>query len=161
MMDSGPWMIGRLRGMDDPYDVAPPAMEPGGRPINSLGSVMGIWVKSKHPSEAYQWQSYLWSEDARVIWSRLGFDIPMLKSLVAHKEKWLETTTAPKHFNVLYEMVDSALSEPYSVTPRVPQKAMNLIYRSVWEPIRLGRKSAHQALKDAEPEIERILRERE
>ncbi len=159
MMHSGPWMIGRLKGMEDPYDVAPPPMEAGGRPINSLGSVMGVWVKSKHPREAYQWQSYLWTEDARSIWSRLGFDIPMIKSLVTHKEKWLDTTIAPKHFDVLYEMVDEALKEPYSVTPRVPQKVINFIYRSVWEPIRLGKKSAHESLKDAEPEIERMLKE--
>jgi multiple sugar transport system substrate-binding protein len=159
MMDSGPWMIGRLKGMEDPYDVAPPPIEPGGRPINSLGNVTGIWVKSKHPWEAYQWQSYLWSEEARAIWSRLGFDIPMLKSLVAHKERWLDTTIAPKHFNVLYEMVDAALKEPYSITPRIPVKAINFIYRSVWEPIRLGKKTAYQALKDGQPEIERMLRQ--
>jgi len=159
MMHSGPWMIGRLRGMEDPYDVAPPATEPGGRPIISLGNVMGIWVNSKHPWEAYKWQSYLWSEEARGIWSRLGFDIPMLRSLVEHKEKWLDPSIAPKHFDVLYEMVDEALKEPYSVTPRVPQKIINHLYRSVWEPIRLGRKSAYEALKEAEPEVERMLKE--
>ena len=159
MMHSGPWMIGRLKGMEDPFDVAPPAMEPGGRPINSIANVTGIWVKTKHPREAYQWQSYLWSEDARAIWSRLGFDIPMLKSLVEHKERWLDSAITPEHFNVLYKMVDNALKEPPSVTPRVPQKIINFIYRSVWEPIRLGKKSAHQALKDAQPEVERMLRE--
>jgi multiple sugar transport system substrate-binding protein len=159
MMDSGPWMIGRLKGMVDSYDVAPPAMELGGRPINSLGSVTGIWAKSKHPQAAYAWQSYLWGEDARIIWSRLGFDIPMLKSLIAHKERWLDTATAPKHFDVFYQIVDEALKPPYSVTPRVPQKVINFIYRSVWEPIRLGRKSAREALKDVEPEVERMLNE--
>jgi multiple sugar transport system substrate-binding protein len=159
MMDSGPWMIGRLKGMEDRYDVAPPAMEPGGKPINSLGNVTGIWVKSKHPEAAYAWQSYLRTEDARVIWAQLGFDVPMLKSLIVHKEKWLDAATAPKHFDVLYKIVDEALNPPYSVTPRVPQKVINFIYRAVWEPIRLGRKSAHEALKDVKPEVERMLNE--
>jgi ABC-type glycerol-3-phosphate transport system substrate-binding protein len=159
MMDSGPWMIGRLKGMEDEYDVAPPPIEPGGRPINSLGNVTGIWVKCKHPAAAYAWQSYLWTEDARVIWAKLGFDIPMLKSLVVHKEKWLDAATAPKHFDVLYEIVDEALKPPYSVTPRIPQKVINFIYRSVWESVRLGTKSARQALKDVEPEVERMLNE--
>ena len=158
MMDSGPWMTGRLKGMEDEYDVAPPAMEPGGKPINSLGNVTGIWVKSKHPEAAYAWQSYLRTEDARAIWAQLGFDIPMLKSLIVDKEKWLDAT-APKHFDVLYKIVDEALKPPYSVTPRVPQKVINFIYRAVWEPIRLGRKSAHEALKDVEPEVERMLNE--
>jgi len=157
MMDSGPWMVGRLRGMEDPYDVAPPPMEPGGRGITGYGSIMGIWSKSKHPWEAYQWQSYLWTEDARIIWSRLGFDIPMLKSLVEHKEKWLDTATAPQHFDVFYQLAASALRKPFSFTPVLPKKAGDMIYKTVWETIRLGKKSARQALKDAEPEIKRVL----
>ncbi len=157
MMDSGPWMVGRLKGMEDPYDVAPPPMEPGGRGMTGYGSIMGIWSKSKHPWETYQWQSYLWTEDARIIWSRLGFDIPMLKSLVEHKEKWLDTTIAPPHFDVFYELASNALRTPFSISPVLPKKAQDIMFRTVWESIRLGRKPASQAFKDAEPEIKRVL----
>jgi multiple sugar transport system substrate-binding protein len=159
MMHSGPWMVGRLKGMTDPYDVAPPPMEKDGRPIHSLGAIVGIWAKSKNPQAAYQWQRYLGTEEARTIWARLGFDIPMNKSLIEHKELWLDTTIAPKHFNVVYDLVDEALKEPYSTSPPIPPKAFSVIYRSAWESIRLGKKSARDALKDIEPEVQRILNE--
>jgi multiple sugar transport system substrate-binding protein len=157
MMDSGPWMLGRLKGMEDPYDVAPPPMEPGGRAVLGYGGVTGIWSKSKHPWETYLWQSYLWTEDSRIIWSRLGFDIPALKSLVEHKERWLDTATAPKHFGVFYELAGPALQKPFSIMPALPKKAGDLVYKTVWETIRLGNKSARQALKDAQPELELVL----
>jgi multiple sugar transport system substrate-binding protein len=157
MMHSGPWMVARFKGMEDEYDVAPPPFDNGGRSIIGVVGVTGIWVKSKHPHEAYQWQSYLWSEDARVIWSRLGFDIPMLKSLVEHKERWIDTTIVPKHFNVFYELAEDVLREPYSVIPLLPRKPGMLFGTDVWEPIRAGRKKAKEALAEAKAEIRQAL----
>ena len=72
-MHSGPWMVGRLKGMKDVYDVAPPPMEPGGRTCVTIGAAtMGIWRNSKHPYETYLWMKYLQSKKSRAIWSKTG-----------------------------------------------------------------------------------------
>jgi len=151
MMHSGPWMIGRLKNMTDPYDVAPPPFETGGRSIFlNYGSVTGIWAKSKHPYEAYLWLKYIATKEARVIWSKLGFDLPAYKSLWADKKSWVDTTKVPKHFDVFYELAQGALNPTYSHTPAATIKAGNYFSKTVWERIRKG-ESASKVLYEEMP----------
>lgn len=139
MMHSGPWMIGRLKNMKDPYDVAPPPMEPGGKSIfMGYGSVTGIWKKSKYPYESYLWLKYIGSRDASIIWSRLGFDLPGYKSLWENKDLWLDVTQVPKHFDIFYELAQGALKPIYSHAPATTKKAGYYFQKTVWERIRKG-----------------------
>ncbi len=159
MMHSGPWMVARLKGMEDPYDIAPPPEEPGGRSIANVSLATGIWAKCPHPEAAYRWLSYLWSRDGRIIWSRLGFDIPMLKELAEHKELWLDRSIAPQHFDVFYQVAQEILTPPPSVMPIIPTEANMLIIRDAWQAIRLGRKTAGQAMAEFQPKVQEILDE--
>ena len=159
MMHCGPWMVARLRGMEDPYDVAPPPTEPGGRSTFSASAITGIWAKSPHPEAAYKWLSYMWSEPARIIWSRLGFDIPMLKRLIEHKELWMDPELAPPHFDVFFDVAKQVLKRPPSVMPIIPTEANNYLTRDVWQMIRMGQKTAAEALAEAQPKVQRILDE--
>ncbi|MDZ7373322.1 MAG: sugar ABC transporter substrate-binding protein [candidate division KSB1 bacterium] len=159
MMHSGPWIVARLRGMQDPYDVAPPPAEPGGRSTANVSLATGIWSKCPHPKAAYRWLSYLWSRDARIIWSRLGFDIPALKELAERKELWIDPAIAPEHFDVFYQVAEEILKAPPSIMPLIPTEANMLIVRDVWQSIRLGRMSAAEALAAFQPRVQAILDE--
>ncbi len=159
MMHSGPWMLARLKDMEDPYDVAPPPTDHGGRSTMNVALVTGIWINSPHPEAAYRWLSYLWSKDARIIWSRLGFDIPALTELVENKSLWLDESIAPEHFDVFYQMAEDILRAPASVMPLIPNEANSLITRDAWQLIRLGRKTAREALAEIQPKVQAVLDE--
>jgi multiple sugar transport system substrate-binding protein len=155
MMHSGPWMIGRLKGMSDPYDVSPPPFEPGGKSLFlNYGSVTGIWSKSKHPYEAYLWLKYIASKEGRIIWSKLGFDLPGYKSLWKDKHLWVDTTKVPKHFDVFYELAKNALTPVYSHTPATTIKCSAHFQKIVWERIRKG----EPAKKVLEEELPTLLK---
>jgi multiple sugar transport system substrate-binding protein len=155
MMHSGPWMIGRLKGMKDVYDVAPPPMEPGGRTCLTIGAAtMGIWKKTKYPYEAYQFVKYLQTRKSRAIWSKLGFDLPAYKSLWAHKEEWIDTKTLPEHFNIFYDLSLSVLEKPVSISPIITKKASYYFQKETWQKIRIGEKSAKEILEKDGPIIQ-------
>lgn len=151
MMHSGPWMIGRLKGMKDPYDVAPPPFDNGGKSVFlNYGSVTGIWSKSKNPYESYLWLKYIAGKEARIIWSKLGFDLPGYKSLWQNKDLWVDTAQVPDHFDVFYELAKNALKPVYSHTPATTIKAGYYFQKTVWERIRKG-ESAKKVLDEELP----------
>jgi multiple sugar transport system substrate-binding protein len=160
MMHSGPWMIGRLKGMSDTYDVAPPPIEEGGRTNIGYGGINAIWKGSKHPYEAYLWLKYLASKEGRIIWSKLGFDLPAYKSLWEHKESWADLQALPEHFEVFYDLSQSVLKPPISHNPLLTKKANYYFLKEVWEMIRTGKKSAKDALSEAEPIIQKYIDEK-
>jgi multiple sugar transport system substrate-binding protein len=162
MMHSGPWMIGRLRDMTDPYDVAPPPIEyeNGGRSNIIANSATAIWKGSKHPYEAYLFLKHLGSKESRIVWSKLGFDLPAYTSLWKQKELWIDVTKVPKHFNVFYELSMSILKPPISRHPFMSKKAAYYFSKEVWEQIRQGKKSAKEILKEWEPRIQNSIDEK-
>jgi len=175
MFISGPYLIKRLAKLDslhnaripdpskhlrlqDIYDVAPPPLEPGGRSMDITGNTAaGIWVGSKHPEEAYRWVSYLASSNARLIWARLGFNLPGLKTLVDNPAAWIDTTIVPDHFHLFFDLAEDVLKDPPAIYPIIPRKLNNLMMGHVWEQIRSGRKSAKKALEDFAPEANKIM----
>lgn len=159
MFISGPYQIKRLAKMVDLYDVAPPPMEPGGRTMDISGNTAsGIWVGSEHPDEAYRWISYLASYRARLIWARLGFNLPGLKSLVENQDAWIDTTIVPDHFHLFFDLAEDVLKEPPATFPIIPRKLNNLMLGHVWEQIRSGRKTAKAMLKEFTPEAKKIMK---
>lgn len=157
MFISGPWQVSRLKNMEDEYDIAPPPIAPGGRSITLGGRIGGIWRGTRVPEAAYKWISYLATPDARRIWSRLGFDIPALKSLASHPEEWTDPEIIPAHFHVFYDLAPSILKPPLAVNPFIPKKTERLI-NSTMDLIWVGRKSAKEGLIEIMPEVNRILR---
>jgi multiple sugar transport system substrate-binding protein len=157
MFISGPWQVSRLKDMADPYDIAPPPTEPGGRTITLAGVGTGIWVRSKRPEAAYRWISFLASRDALRIWAGLGFDIPASRYLAEHLEEWADPRIIPPNFRLFYELVPSILASPPATSPFIPKKAQDLIndtFTLVWT----GKKDARTAFGEIIPRVNQILR---
>ena len=157
MFISGPWQVSRLKNMKDKYDIAPPPMAPGGRTITLAGRIGGIWRGTKVPEAAYKWISYLATPDARKIWSKLGFDIPALKSLAAHPEEWIDPEIIPDHFHIFFDLAPSILKPPPATNPVIPKKAERLIQSAI-DLVWMGKKRAKEALIEIMPEVNRILK---
>jgi hypothetical protein len=81
---------------------------------------------------------YLADKESRIIWCKLGYGLPAYKSLWEHKELWIDTTTAPEHFNIFYGLAQGALFPEISRSPIVTTKAKNMFDKYVWEQIRRG-----------------------
>ncbi|MBN1349067.1 sugar ABC transporter substrate-binding protein [candidate division KSB1 bacterium] len=159
MLISGPWMVRRFASIAGTYDIAPPPMEPGGKAMQIIGNrIGGIWRGSKNPEAAYKWFAYQISEDGMRIWSRLGFDLPALKSLAAHPEAWMDTTIVPEHFHLFYDLLDESVKPPAAITPPIPAKLQQQIDGTVWDEIRRGKKTAKQAFEDFLPKAQKIMK---
>ncbi len=161
MMTSGPWMVSRLSTMmDDPYDIAWPPMEPGGRISSGAGMITGMWVNSKYPEACYKWFKYIWGQEARIIWSRLGFDYPMLKELHEHPDLWINKEIVPPHYDLFLDLSLNFLQPPIAFMNNLPYRVHDHMTKTVWDEIRYGYKTAEQALLDAEPIIQKMLDEK-
>jgi hypothetical protein len=77
-------------------------------------------------------------KESSTIWFKLYYVLPAYKALWEHKELWIDTLTAPEHFDIFYDLAQGALYPEISQTPILTAKAKNTFDKYVWEQIRRG-----------------------
>jgi multiple sugar transport system substrate-binding protein len=146
MFISGPWQMARIHGrLSDAWDIAPPPLQPNGRPQMNTGGE-GVWKGSKVPEAAYRWVAFMEGKEGQKIWSGLGTDLPgrrtVLTDFVAGK-LFKDPKMAPPNNKLWLDIIPK--SEKTHLLPKEP----NDIYNEAWKAIEAGTTTAREAFAEA------------
>jgi multiple sugar transport system substrate-binding protein len=146
MFISGPWQMARIFGrLSDPWDIAPPPLQPNGRPQMNTGGE-GVWKGSKVPEAAYRWVAFMEGKEGQRIWSGLGTDLPGRRSILADfaaGKLFKDPKMAPPNNRLWLDVV------PRCEKTHLLPKDANDIYTTAWASIEAGTTSAREAFTDA------------
>jgi multiple sugar transport system substrate-binding protein len=146
MFISGPWQMARIHGrLSDTWDIAPPPLQPNGRPQMNTGGE-GVWKGSKVPEAAYRWVAFMEGKEGQKIWSGLGTDLPgrrtVLTDFVAGK-LFKDPKMAPANNKLWLDIIPK--SEKTHLLPKEP----NDIYNEAWKVVEAGTTTAREAFAEA------------
>ncbi len=146
MFISGPWQMARIFGrLSDPWDIAPPPLQPNGRPQMNTGGE-GVWKSSKVPEAAYRWVAFMEGKEGQRIWSGLGTDLPGRRSILsdfAAGKLFKDPKMAPPNNRLWLDIVPKS-----EKTHLLPKDATDL-YNTAWQAVEAGTTSAREAFADA------------
>ena len=146
MFISGPWQMARIYGrLSDPWDVAPPPLQTGGRPQMNAGGE-GVWKGSKVPEAAYRWVAFMEGKEGQRIWSGLGTDLPGRRSILsdfAAGKLFKDPKMAPPNNKLWLDIV------PKSEKTHLLTKEANDLYNAAWKDVEAGKTSAKEAFTEA------------
>ena len=153
MMFNGPWNLGNMYESDVNWGVA---LEPKDErhAAHIGGCPVGIFASTKHPEEAWEFATYLVSDEAQRIWAiKHGCGLPITKQAQ-------EEAKEDPVLKVFVESLQFADRDGVTPPPQVPQWVS--IERSIAPPIfqsaLLGEISAVQALEIMQEEIEAVMK---
>jgi len=151
MAISGPWEIGRMsQSADFDWDVTLlPVPEEGAPRASALGDFnFAIFADTEHPDEAFRMLEYFYSQADRQ-WAEFS-------RLPARKDVAIEETGEPRvdrAVKVFQAQLEHArVRGPHPDWPRISRAIHGAIQQAL-----TGRKSAKEALDDAQAEIDRLL----
>ena len=154
MMFNGPWNLGNMYESDINWGVA---LEPkSARHAAHIGGCpVGIFNTTKHPDEAWEFATFLVSNEAQKIWTiSYGCGLPISKEMQ-------EEAKVDPVVKVFVESIQFAERDGVTPPPQISQWVT--IERSIAPPIfqsaLLGEISASETLKQLEKEIEAIVKE--
>lgn len=155
----GVWDSVRQRQNKFDWDVAP---FPKGKAKVSTGWYSGLSITSgsKLKDAAWEWVFFCCSEPGQKIVSSLGQAVPAVKAL-ANTDAFLDPKTKPEHKQVFLDEMDGKIL-------RLPGDKQGAPFMGYWrefgqvinpmlDPVWRGKKTAADALKEAQPKLNHLL----
>ena len=161
MFISGPWQQARLgANMKDPWDIAPPPLNKGGKAImNAGGNGTAIYARTPDPETAYRWATFSEGREGQSIWAGLGFDLPSRKSLVADYAAgkfFADPKFKPENVKLWYDLVPQSKRSPHTYLPAEASSKLDGAWANVMKGVGSARDEFGRVLKD----VNAILREK-
>ncbi|MBI2942314.1 MAG: sugar ABC transporter substrate-binding protein [Chloroflexi bacterium] len=159
MAQTGVWQIGNANKSKFKYDVAPTAM---GKKRATIGwwSMMSIIASTKFRDACWNWTWYCTSEPGERISAASGVAVPTIKKLL--KDVFMAPDKPPSNRQAFIDDLDprwhrspgDKIGSYFGSYVQEFRQVLNPMLDPVW----IGKKTAAQALKEARPKLEHLLK---
>ena len=152
MMFNGPWNLGVMKNSSFEWGVA---LEPkSAKNASHIGGCpVGIFATTKHPEEAWDFATFLLSDEAQRIWSiKYGNGLPATKTIQ-------QEAKADPIIKVFVEGLEAAQADGVTPPPQSPKWTTidRTIAPHIWQQALLGELTAEEALKRLQKEVETLM----
>jgi ABC-type glycerol-3-phosphate transport system substrate-binding protein len=133
--------------LTDEWDIAPPPIQPNGKPTMQTGGE-AVLTASKRPEEAFRWVAFMEGQAGQTIWSHLGTDLPARRSVLtdfAAGKLFQDPKMAPPHNRLWMDIIPQCTT----LDSGWLTNDANKVYDDAWSSVSANKATAKDAFTQA------------